>query len=96
MRRDARRELEGWLEQAEANDPFAESSTTRTVADRIVTCYAELGEWDHAMDWLERAYERRPGRLRRMLTDLPFDHRGLAADRRYARLLRVAGLEELL
>ena len=96
LRRDARRELEGWLERAEGNDPFAEAFTTRTVADRIVTCYAELGEWDHAMDWLERAYERRPGRLRRMLTDLPFDHHGLAADRRYARLLRVAGLEELL
>ena len=49
-----------------------------------------------AMDWLERSYDRRPGRLRRTLTDLPFDHQGLAVDPRYARLLRVAGMEDLL
>ena len=96
LRRDARRELDEWLAQAEQRDPFAESFTTRTIADRIVTSYAELGEWQPAMDWVEKAYERRPGRLRRMLTDLPFDHRGLAADRRYARLLRVAGMEQFL
>ena len=96
LRQDVRRELDEWLRQAEQADPFAESFTTRTVADRIVTGYAELGEWQPAMDWVEKAYERRPGRLRRMLTDLPFDHRGLAADRRYARLLRVAGMEQLL
>jgi hypothetical protein len=49
-----------------------------------------------AMDWVERAYHRRPGRLRRMLTDLPYDHHGLATDPRYARLLRTAGLDDLL
>jgi hypothetical protein len=48
------------------------------------------------MDWIERAYQRRPGRLRRLLTDHLYDHHGLAVDPRYARLLRVAGLEELL
>lgn len=96
LRRDIRRELDGLLEQAGQGDPFAEYSTTRTLADRIVLGHAELGAWHEAMDWVERAYERRPGRLRRMLTDLPFDHHGLAVDPRYARLLRVAGMEDLL
>jgi tRNA A-37 threonylcarbamoyl transferase component Bud32/lipoprotein NlpI len=94
--RDVRRELDQLLTEAEKNDPFIEYFTSRSPADCIVIAYAELGEWDKAMDWVERAYERRPGRLRRMLTDHPFDHQGLAVDPRYARLLRVAGLEDLL
>jgi hypothetical protein len=91
-----RRELDQLLSEAEKNDPFVETITSRSPADCIVIAYAELGEWTKAMDWVERAYERRPGRLRRMLTDHPYDHQGLAVDPRYARLLRVAGLEELL
>jgi len=94
--RDVRRELDQLLAEAEKNDPFVEYITSRSPADSIVTAYAELCEWTKAMDWVERAYERRPGRLRRMLTDQPYDHQGLAVDPRYARLLRVAGLEELL
>lgn len=94
--RDVRRELDQLLAEAEKNDPFTEYFTSRSPADCIVIAYAELGEWNKAMDWVEQAYERRPGRLRRMLTDHPFDHQGLAVDPRYARLLRVAGLEELL
>jgi tetratricopeptide (TPR) repeat protein/tRNA A-37 threonylcarbamoyl transferase component Bud32 len=94
--RDVKRELEGLLSDAEINDPFVEYFSSRSPADRIVNAYAELGEWSKAMDWIERAYQRRPGRLRRMLTDHPYDHHGLAVDPRYARLLRVAGLEELL
>jgi hypothetical protein len=66
------------------------------LSDRILIALAELGEWTSAMDWVERAYHRRPGRLRRLLTDLPYDHHGLASDPRYARLLRTAGLEDLL
>jgi serine/threonine-protein kinase len=94
--RDVRRELYQLLSEAEKNDPFIDHSGSRSPADGIVIAYAELGEWNKAMDWVERAYSRRPGRLRRMLTDHPFDHHGLAVDPRYARLLRVAGLEELL
>jgi serine/threonine protein kinase len=94
--RDVRRELDELLTEAEENDPFVEYFSSRSPADCIVIAYAELGEWNKAMDWVERAYERRPGRLRRMLTDHPYDHRGLAVDPRYARLLRVAGLEDLL
>lgn len=94
--RDVKRELDELLSDAEKNDPFVEYFSSKSPADRIVIAYAELGEWSKAMDWIERAYQRRPGRLRRMLTDHPYDHHGLAVDPRYARLLRVAGLEELL
>ena len=57
---------------------------------------AELGEWQRAMDWVEQGYHRRPGRLRRVLMDLPYNRRGLAVDPRYARLLRTAGLTHLI
>lgn len=95
IRRDIRRELAMLLTQAASSDPFLDY-VRRNVGDRIVRAYAELGEWTSAMDWVERAFERRPGRLRRMLADLPVDYRGLAVDPRYARLLRVAGLENLI
>ena len=95
LRRDVQRELSGLLRQAEEVDPFRDY-VRRNVADRIVNGHAELGEWRQAMDWVERAYERRPGRLRRLLADLPVDYRGLAVDPRYARLLRVAGMEDLI
>jgi tetratricopeptide (TPR) repeat protein len=94
--RDRRRDLEEWLSQAQQVDPFDEYFMTRTLADRIVMAHAGLGEWPKAMDWVIRSYEHRPGRLRRMLTDLPFDRNGLAVDPRYARLLRGAGTEDLL
>lgn len=57
---------------------------------------AELGEWSAAMDWVERAHGVRPGRLRRLLTDLPFNRQGLANDPRYAKLLRLTGMVDLL
>ena len=96
MQRDLRRELEDLLRQAEAGDPFAGYYLSRTLADQIVITYAALGEWHKAMDWVERAWRQRPVRLRRMLTEPPFDRRGLAVDPRYARLLRAAVMEDLL
>jgi tetratricopeptide (TPR) repeat protein len=94
--RDIRRDLDEALAQATTEDPFRDVKITRQLADKIIMLLAELGEWTRAMDWVERAYLRRPGRLRRVLTDLPFDRHGLAVDPRYTRLLRTAGLEELL
>lgn len=79
IRRAVQRELHALLQQSEVTDLFLHH-VGRTVTDRIVAAYAELGEWSHAMDWVERAYKRRPGRLRRMLADLPTDYRGLAVD----------------
>ena len=94
--RDLRRELAELAAQAEREGPFAETRSTRLLGDKIIIVLAELGEWTQAMDWVERAYHDRPGRLRRVLNDLPYDHHGLARDPRYARLLRTAGIEELL
>ena len=94
--KDLRRELAYLLGRAEREDAFADRSSTRQLADHILIVLAELGEWTQAMDWVERAYHRRPGRLRRVLNDLPYDHHGLGRDPRYARLLRSAGIEELL
>jgi hypothetical protein len=93
---DVRRELVQRLEQATSEDPFVDASSSRQLSDRIIVAYAELGEWKAAMDWVERGFHRRPGRLRRVLTDFLFDRRGLAIDPRYAPLLRNAGLESLL
>ncbi|HEY2805581.1 MAG TPA: serine/threonine-protein kinase [Gemmatimonadales bacterium] len=93
---DLRRELGVLLAQAEREDPFTDVRGSRQLSDRIIITLAELGEWRQAMDWVERGYYRRPGRLRRVVTDLPYDHHGLAIDPRYARLLRTAGLSELL
>lgn len=95
IRNDVRRELNVLLLDAEKTDPFLHH-VRRTVADRIVAAHAELGEWDEAMVWVEKAYDRRPGRLRRMLADLPVDYHGLAVNPRYARLMRVAGMEEFM
>jgi serine/threonine protein kinase/tetratricopeptide (TPR) repeat protein len=93
---DLRAELEALLAQARSEDPFTDPNTSRQLSDRIIIVAAELGDWGEAMGWVERAYHRRPGRLRRVLMDLPYDHHGLAVDPRYARLLRTAGLGELL
>ena len=93
---DIRRELASLLEEATREDPFGENGTSRQLADQIITIYAELGEYRSAMDWVERGYMVRPGRLRRVLTDFLFDRRGLAIDPRYAPLLRMAGLQDLL
>jgi tetratricopeptide (TPR) repeat protein/tRNA A-37 threonylcarbamoyl transferase component Bud32 len=93
---DNRRDLERLLAKAATEDPSVDRGTSRQLSDDIICAYAELGEWRSAMDWVERMYHKRPGRLRRVLTDFPYDRRGLAADPRYAPLLRLAGLEELL
>jgi serine/threonine protein kinase len=93
---DLRRELADLLAEAEREDPFLDRQGSRQLCDRLLIVLAELGEWGQAMDWVERSYYRRPGRLRRLLRDLPYDSRGLASDPRYARLLRTAGLLDLL
>ncbi len=93
---DLKAEAGELLSRATVEDPFQDLRGSRQLCDRLLIVLAELGEWTQAMDWVERGYHRRPGRLRRMLTDLPFDHHGLAIDGRYARLLRTAGLEGLM
>ncbi len=93
---DLRAELTDLLARSVTEDPFKDPQGSRQLSDRLIIAYGEIGEWNRAMDWVERGYYLRPGRLIRVLTDLPFDRRGLAVDRRYARLLRTAGLESML
>ncbi len=93
---DIRRDLAAFIARATREDPFVDLNVSRQLADYIIVANAELGEWKTAMDWVEKGFYRRPGRLRRVMTDLPFDRRGLAIDPRYVRILRTAGLEELI
>jgi hypothetical protein len=94
--RDLRRDLVALEQAAATGDPFSEERTSRQLADRLIILHAELGDWSKAMDWVERSYYHRPGRLRRLLTDFPYDRHGLERDSRYVRLLRTAGLTDLL
>ena len=93
---DLRRELQQLLEKAQNEDAFQDAFGSRQLSDKLIIVLAELGEWQRAMDWVEQGYHRRPGRLRRVLMDLPYNRRGLAVDARYARLLRTAGLAHLI
>ena len=100
-RSDLEIELAGSLTDAATNDPFRDRGSSRQLSDRIIIVAGELAAWTVAIDWVVRGYYVRgyfvrPGRLIRVLTDLPFDRRGLASDPRFARLLRTAGLEFLL
>jgi hypothetical protein len=80
---------------AAIDDPFRDRGSRRQLSDRLIIAAGELGAYTVAMGWVVRGYYVRPGRLIRVLTDLPFDRRGLASDPRYARRLRTAGLEFL-
>ncbi len=93
---DLRRELQRLLEKSQVEDPFLDVAGSRQLSDKLIIVLAELGEWSRAMDWVEQGYHRRPGRLRRVLMDLPYNRHGLAVDPRYARLLRTAGLADLM
>src|SRR6185369_15415731 len=48
--------LDALLRHAERSDPF-QDAFRRNAGDRIISAYAELGAWQEAMDWVERAYE---------------------------------------
>jgi tetratricopeptide (TPR) repeat protein len=98
---DARRadlevELHESLDRAKTVDPFAEYFSSRSLGDRVVHLYTQLDDWQSALEWVERGFRARPGRLRRALTDQLFDRRGFNTLPRYARMLRLAGLEALL
>ena len=95
IRNDMRREVDALLAEAARSNPFYDYFR-RNVGDRIASGFAELGDWTSAMDWVLKAFDDRPGRLRRLLADMTVDFRGLAVDPRYTRLMRVAGLEELI
>ena len=93
---DRARELEGLFQRARREDPFHPRGTARQLSDELLVTLADLGAWTEVMDCVEEGARRRPTRLRLVLTDLPFDRRGLASDPRYAPLLKRTGLEDLL
>jgi serine/threonine protein kinase/Tfp pilus assembly protein PilF len=95
-RRDLLMEIEQLRPQADQRAPFADGRTTNSIGDRLALAYSQVGDWPEAVAWIDRAYAHRPGRLRRMLMDLPFDRRGLSTERRFVRLVQLAGLEDLL
>ena len=93
---DLSREV-AWLVQRTVNeDAFQPRGPYRQLADHLLVALADLGLWSEAMDCVEAGVTHRPGRLRVVLTDLPFDRRGLAGDPRYAPMLRAARLDELM
>ena len=94
--RDIRREIESLSRQATEKEPFAEPFTSNSIGDRLALAYSDVGDWENAVAWIERAFTDRPERLQRLLMDLPFDFPGLATQRAFVRLLRVSGLEELV
>jgi len=93
---DLRREVEELLHRAQSEDPFADTYSSYCLGDRIALTYSFVADWPNAAIWIERAFVRQPGRLRKVLMDLPFDLNGLSTEPRFRRLMRVAGLEELL
>jgi serine/threonine-protein kinase len=95
-KKDLEVERDALLGQAKAIDPFAEYYSSRSLGDRVVHLYTQLDDWQSALEWVERGFRARPGRLRRALTDQLFDRRGFNTLPRYARMLRLAGLEALL
>jgi TolB-like protein len=62
----------------------------RGTAQGLASAYAEAGENDLAMEWLEKAFADRTPQLLHMVADPAFD--GLADDLRYKELLRRIGL----
>ena len=95
-RQDLQEEIEQLRIQAEARPPFADAPTTNSIGDRLALAYSQAAAWPEAVTWIERAFAHRPARLRRLLIELPFDLQGLSSEPRFVRLLRLAGLEDLL
>ena len=95
-RADLTRDVEALMQRSAVEDPFQARGAHRQLADDLLMTLADLDCWVEAMDCVAQGALRRPARLRLVLTDLPFDRRGLASDPRYAPLLAAAGLEALL
>jgi hypothetical protein len=58
----------------------------------IAQLYADLGDKEHAFEWLNTAYHERDGFLSGLPTDFLFD--SLHSDPRYAELVRKIGLPQ--
>ncbi len=59
---------------------------------QIATLYADLGDKDQAVKWLNTAYDERDGRLVGLKTDFRLNR--LHSDPRFAELVRKVGLPQ--
>ena len=55
----------------------------------IAQLYGDLGDKDHAFEWLDTAYQEHDGTLRQLRVDPLFD--SLRSDQRYAELVHNIG-----
>jgi len=62
--------------------------------ERLVSLYAQMGEWTEAMDWVMKLRERRPRRFRLIVTNPQYAP--LRSDPRFMALIKEDGLEQLL
>jgi Tfp pilus assembly protein PilF len=79
--------IRAWL-----NDLITQSTHGYVSAFSVATLYARLGEKDHALEWLEKAYQARDADMVDSGTEPSFD--SLHSDPRYADLLRRVGLPQ--
>jgi eukaryotic-like serine/threonine-protein kinase len=73
----------------EASLAQRKTNKTSTPAFQIAVLYAELGDKDHAFEWLETAYQERDEYLIRLRTDYRMD--GIRTDPRYSDLVQKIG-----
>ena len=70
----------------------AQHKTGHSSAYWIAALYSDLGDKDHAFQWLNIAYQERDNRLRFLKTDFLLDP--LRSDSRFAELVRKVGLPQ--
>jgi hypothetical protein len=71
---------------------LAQAKTSYVPLYQIAQLYGELGDKDHAFEWLNTAYQERGHLLYGLGTDLAFDF--LHSDPRYTELVRKIGLPQ--
>jgi TolB-like protein/Tfp pilus assembly protein PilF len=79
--------IRAWL-----GDLISQSTHHYVSAFTVAELYARLGEKDHALEWLEKAYQTRDAQMVDVGTEPTFDF--LHSDPRYAALLRRVGLPQ--
>ena len=69
---DQRTVLAAHCALADTSVAFRDQGSSRQLSHCIIMTAGELKDWRTAMDWVEHGYFVRPGRLMRVLMDLPF------------------------
>jgi TolB-like protein len=93
-RQDLERQLGPLLPPISRPYKLPDDTVPQLREERIVALYAQLGQWNQAMDWVLKLRERRPRRFRLIVTNPLYD--GLRSDPRFLPLVKAEGLEGLL